>query len=97
MIKEAPATREEFNEWMLDAEKSNNPLHFAVIDKSSGKVGGRQAFVNINPQRGTVIFIIKKNYFFTRGNQTWALSKLLRAVFLKNVLFCFNRANLYII
>lgn len=49
-----PATREEFEPWLEKASKSDDPLFFAVIDKASGKVAGRQALMRIDPVHGVI-------------------------------------------
>jgi RimJ/RimL family protein N-acetyltransferase len=40
-----PASFEEMQPWLEKAESSIDPLYFAVIDKASGKVAGRQTFL----------------------------------------------------
>ena len=50
----APASRDEFQPWLEKAAASNDPLFFAVIDKASGKVAGRQALMRIDPAHGVI-------------------------------------------
>jgi RimJ/RimL family protein N-acetyltransferase len=49
-----PKTREEYDNWLAAAEASEDPMHFAVIDKRTGKVGGRQTFMRIDQKNGVI-------------------------------------------
>jgi len=49
-----PATRDEFEPWLDKVAKSEDPLFFAVIDKASGKVAGRQTLMRIDPTHGVI-------------------------------------------
>ncbi|MCL7998783.1 GNAT family N-acetyltransferase [Brucella sp. 21LCYQ03] len=49
-----PATREAFEPWLEKVSGSEDPLFFAVIDKASGKVAGRQALMRIDPVHGAI-------------------------------------------
>ncbi|MBM7330705.1 GNAT family N-acetyltransferase, partial [Agrobacterium sp. S2] len=49
-----PATRAEFEPWLDKVSKSDDPLFFAVIDKASGKVAGRQTLMRIDPVYGVI-------------------------------------------
>ncbi|MEJ5021324.1 GNAT family protein [Ochrobactrum vermis] len=49
-----PATREEFEPWLEKVAKSEDPLFFVVIDKTSGKVAGRQALMRTDPTNGVI-------------------------------------------
>ena len=49
-----PESREEFQRWVEAAAASEDPLHFAVIDLASGKVGGRQALMRIDHVNGVI-------------------------------------------
>lgn len=49
-----PATREEFEPWLEKVAKSEDPLFFAVVDKASGKVAGRQTLMRIDPTHGVI-------------------------------------------
>ncbi|MCQ0989754.1 GNAT family N-acetyltransferase [Jiella marina] len=52
---EAPPTSEaESAEWVQRAASSDDPLFFAVIDKATGRAGGRQALMRITPEHGAV-------------------------------------------
>lgn len=46
----APTSMEEFSAWMAVAAKSEDPLFFAVIDKRSDRVEGRQTLMRITPE-----------------------------------------------
>lgn len=47
-----PQSRQAFQPWLDKAEASEDPLYFAVIDKASGKVAGRQTMMRIDPANG---------------------------------------------
>jgi RimJ/RimL family protein N-acetyltransferase len=47
-----PSSREEFQVWLDKVEASADPLYFAVIDKASGKVAGRQTLMRMDPANG---------------------------------------------
>ena len=47
-----PQSREAFQPWLEKAEASADPLYFAVIDKASGKIAGRQTFMRIDEANG---------------------------------------------
>jgi RimJ/RimL family protein N-acetyltransferase len=49
-----PASREAFAPWLATAEASPDPMYFAVIDRATGRVGGRQTLMRIEPRHGTV-------------------------------------------
>lgn len=49
-----PQTRAAFQPWLDKAEASEDPLFFAVIDKASGKVAGRQTLMRIDPAYGVI-------------------------------------------
>jgi RimJ/RimL family protein N-acetyltransferase len=49
-----PETRAAFQPWLEKAEASEDPLFFAVIDKTSGKVAGRQTLMRIDPANGVI-------------------------------------------
>ncbi|TXR46950.1 GNAT family N-acetyltransferase [Phyllobacterium endophyticum] len=46
--------RQEFAAWVKKLEASSDPMFFAVIDKASGKVAGRQALMRIDPAFGVI-------------------------------------------
>ena len=43
-----------FMAWVEKSETSEDPLYFAVIDKTTGKVAGRQTFMRIDTQNGVI-------------------------------------------
>lgn len=47
-------SREEFDDWFESKKKSTDPKYYAIIDKRTGLVGGRQTFMSIRPQFGVV-------------------------------------------
>ncbi len=49
-----PASRGEFQPWLEAAQASEDPLFFTVIDKASGRIGGRQTFMRLDPPNGVV-------------------------------------------
>ena len=49
-----PQSRAAFQPWLEKAEASEDPLFFAVIDKASGKVAGRQTLMRIDPANGVI-------------------------------------------
>ena len=42
---------EEFGEWLAGAARSDDPLFFAVVDRSTGRAEGRQALMRIVPEQ----------------------------------------------
>lgn len=49
-----PATRDELRPWLERVAASDDPLFFAVIDKASGRVAGRQALMRIDTGFGVI-------------------------------------------
>lgn len=49
-----PENRAAFQPWLDKVEASNDPLFFAVIDKASGKIAGRQTLMRIEPAFGVI-------------------------------------------
>jgi RimJ/RimL family protein N-acetyltransferase len=47
-----PQSRAAFQPWLDKAEASSDPLYYAVIDKASGKVAGRQTFLRTDTANG---------------------------------------------
>ncbi len=47
-----PQSRAAFEPWLVQAEASADPLYFAVIDKASGRVAGRQTMMRIDAANG---------------------------------------------
>lgn len=49
-----PDTRAAFQPWLDAAQASVDPLYFAVVDRASGKVAGRQTLMRIDAANGVV-------------------------------------------
>lgn len=49
-----PESRAAFQPWLDKAEASPDPMYFAVIDKASGKVAGRQTLMRHDPANGVI-------------------------------------------
>ncbi|MCK7614177.1 GNAT family N-acetyltransferase [Roseibium sediminicola] len=49
-----PVSEAEFQTWMREKAASEDPLFFAVIDKATGKVAGRQTLMRINAANGAI-------------------------------------------
>ncbi len=49
-----PATRDELHPWLERVAASDDPMFFAVIDKASGRVAGRQALMRIDTTFGVI-------------------------------------------
>ncbi len=49
MSQPPPDSPEEFDSWLAGAAASADPLFFAVIDRSTNRVEGRQSLMRINP------------------------------------------------
>jgi RimJ/RimL family protein N-acetyltransferase len=47
-----PENRQAFQPWLENAAASEDPLFFVVIDKQSGRIGGRQTLMRIDPKHG---------------------------------------------
>jgi RimJ/RimL family protein N-acetyltransferase len=54
LFESRPSDRAAFGAWLAQAERSDDPLHFAVIDKASGMVAGRQALMRVDPTHGCI-------------------------------------------
>lgn len=48
-----PASRADFEGWMTTRAASTDPLFFAVIDRATGRVEGRQSLMDINAAQGS--------------------------------------------
>jgi RimJ/RimL family protein N-acetyltransferase len=51
---ESPGPRQEFEAWLNRMAASNDPLCFAVVDKTSGRAEGRQSLMRITPEHGVI-------------------------------------------
>ncbi len=49
-----PESRAAFQPWLEKSEASLDPIFFTVIDKSSGKIAGRQTFMRVDEKNGVV-------------------------------------------
>jgi RimJ/RimL family protein N-acetyltransferase len=54
LFESPPLSRDAFNEWLEKVSASKDPLFFAVIDKATGKVAGRQTLMRIEPAFGVI-------------------------------------------
>lgn len=54
LLDDPPQSMAAFQPWLERAETSSDPLFFAVIDKASGKVAGRQSFLRIDDVMGVI-------------------------------------------
>lgn len=51
---EEPMDREAFQSWLEQKHRQDDPLMFAVIDKATGRVEGRQCFMRIDTVHGVI-------------------------------------------
>ncbi|MEC9245517.1 MAG: GNAT family N-acetyltransferase, partial [Pseudomonadota bacterium] len=49
-----PESRQAFTAWLEKAATSADPFFYAVIDRETGQVGGRQALMRIDPANGVI-------------------------------------------
>ena len=54
LFETVPEDRATFDAWLDKVAASPDPLFFAVIDKASGKAGGRQTLMRIDPAHGVI-------------------------------------------
>ena len=54
LFDQPPASREDFTPWLEQSAANTETLFFAVIDKKTGVVAGRQALMRIVPQYGVI-------------------------------------------
>jgi len=47
-----PASRAEFDAWLVPKSASADPMFFAVLDRATGRVEGRQSLMDINTAHG---------------------------------------------
>ncbi len=50
----APTNVEQFRTWVKTSAESKDPIFYAVIDKHSGKVAGRQSLMRIDTDNGVI-------------------------------------------
>jgi RimJ/RimL family protein N-acetyltransferase len=71
----APETRAAFEPWLEKAEASEDPLFFAVIDKRTGRIGGRQTLMRTD--RGNGVTEIGNIYWGPEISRTPAATEAL--------------------
>ncbi len=49
-----PESRQAFTAWLEKAATSADPFFYSVIDRETGRVGGRQALMRIDPANGVI-------------------------------------------
>ena len=54
LFETVPEDRATFDAWLDKVAASPDPLFFTVIDKASGKAGGRQTLMRIDPAHGVI-------------------------------------------
>ncbi|MEI4479991.1 MULTISPECIES: GNAT family N-acetyltransferase [Phyllobacterium] len=54
LFEDVPESRNAMTPWLEKVEASKDPLFYAVIDKASGKVAGRQALMRIDAAHGSI-------------------------------------------
>lgn len=54
LFDQPPASREAFTPWLEQSAVNTETMFFAVIDKKTGLVAGRQALMRIEPQYGVI-------------------------------------------
>jgi RimJ/RimL family protein N-acetyltransferase len=54
LFEQAPASATQMADWVARVSAGHDPLFFAVIDKASGRAGGRQSLMRITPAHGTI-------------------------------------------
>lgn len=54
LFEEPPQDRESFRNWVSTVAASDDPLFFAVVDRDTGTVAGRQALMRIDPAHGCI-------------------------------------------
>ena len=52
LMETTPSSRDAFQPWLEAAAESKDPMYFTVIDLASGKVGGRQTMMRMDPANG---------------------------------------------
>jgi RimJ/RimL family protein N-acetyltransferase len=54
LFETPPTTRDELRAWMEKVAANPDPLFFALIDRDSGRVAGRQSLMRIDPAFGVI-------------------------------------------
>ena len=54
LATDPPATRDEFDRWLVAATSDPDRVYYAVVDRRTGRVEGRQAFLRIDPANQSI-------------------------------------------
>jgi RimJ/RimL family protein N-acetyltransferase len=54
LFETPPASRDELRTWMEMAATSPDPMFFALVDRATGRVAGRQSLMRIDPTFGVI-------------------------------------------
>jgi RimJ/RimL family protein N-acetyltransferase len=54
LFSDRPDTAQAFHDYLAKAEKSEDPLHFAIVDTSTHKPAGTAALMRIEPTHGVI-------------------------------------------
>lgn len=54
LFESAPASEEVMADWVARTIAKDDPLYFAVIDKTTGRAEGRQSLMRITPEHGVI-------------------------------------------
>ncbi|MET0605688.1 MAG: GNAT family N-acetyltransferase [Beijerinckiaceae bacterium] len=54
LFEEPPSSRRDFQAWLDKSAAGADPMFWAVVDRSTGKTGGRQALMRIDPGHGVI-------------------------------------------
>lgn len=54
LFEQPPATSADFQPWLDTMSQSQDPMFWAVVDKTSGRAAGRQALMRIEPAHGVI-------------------------------------------
>jgi len=54
LFEPPPADLAALSAWIARETPKADPLHFAVVDRATGRCGGRQAFMRITPEHGVI-------------------------------------------
>jgi RimJ/RimL family protein N-acetyltransferase len=54
LFESPPQSRAEFDAWLAKVEASQDPVYYAVMDKASGRVAGRQTLMRIDQNHGVI-------------------------------------------
>lgn len=54
LFENAPVSEDAMADWVARVAPKDDPLYFAVIDKTSGRAEGRQSLMRITPEHGVI-------------------------------------------